>query len=145
VTLGAQVGCAVSEGCRCRVLNVVNAMTVNTGRYVQVAFLGQGGAMNTLLVGIIDGAVTLGTGISNMQAGTIQHLACFGICQALLGMRIMTIGTDRRVLISSSQRLLVDTIQRQVELLGMALLAGCVLLQGDFTQGFCGPLGMRET
>ena len=56
MTFGAQKRDIIAElGCG-RVLNIVHAMTIDAGRYVRVALLGQGGTMNAFLVDVVDRA-----------------------------------------------------------------------------------------
>ena len=43
----------------------MDAMAIDTGRNVLIAFLGQGSAMHTFLIGIVNGTVTLGAGLRN--------------------------------------------------------------------------------
>ena len=101
--------------------------------------------MHTFLVCVIYGAVAPGTSLGNMQAGILKKLACFLVSQPLLCVRVMAIGAYRCVLVASRQGLLVYAIKRQVELLRMTLLAGCVILQLDITQGLSCTFRMRET
>ena len=83
--------------------------------------------MHALFIGIIYGAMTLGAGTRDLQAGGWKECACMS-GDSLLGVRVMAISTDSRIFVTGCQRFFVHAIQRQVELLSMALLAGCVIL-----------------
>ena len=69
MALGAQQRSIISELDCCGILNIMHTMTINAGRHVEVAKLGQGVAMHAILIGVIDRAVTLGAGLRNVQSG----------------------------------------------------------------------------
>src|SRR5574339_1051186 len=96
----AQIRCAIAEGVGCRVLDVVNAMTINTSRNILIALLRQCRAMNTFLIGVINCTVTLGASLRNYQPSAQQELPCGFVCKASLRVRVMAIGANRSVFIS---------------------------------------------
>ena len=73
MTISAQGGDAVAERIRRRTLNVMDAVTIGTSWNIRVA-RSQCRAMDARLVGVIDRAVTLGTGQRDRHARFWQKL-----------------------------------------------------------------------
>jgi len=143
MTIGTQSGDAITEGVRPRALNVMHAMTVGAGGDIRVASR-QRYPMDTRLVGIEDGAMALSTGQGDSHPRFLQKLARTLICEACLGMWIMAIGADGSIGIPSRQGVLMDTIERALVLIGMALLASGIQLQGEITRAGRSHFGVWE-
>ena len=69
MAFGAKEGRAVAEGDSSWVLDVMYAVTINTGWHVSIVFFGEGIAMYAILICVVDRAVTTGAGLRNVQAG----------------------------------------------------------------------------
>ena len=109
-------------------LNAVDTMAIGAGRHIWVTRR-QRRAMDTLLICIEDRAVTLGTGLRDSRPRFCQELPRALIRDAHLCVRVMTIRTNGSVGIPSRQLVLVNTVQRAFELVGVTLLACAVQFQ----------------
>src|SRR5215208_42705 len=123
MTFCAQIWSTVAEGSRRWILNIMNAMTINTSRNILIALLSQRRAMDAFLISVINCAVALGASLWNHQSSTQQEFPCTFVCQTSLGVRIMTVRADCSIFISSRKCTLMDTIQGFCVLLDMTLLA----------------------
>lgn len=115
----------------------MHAMTVCAGRDILVTSR-QGRAVDARLVRIVNRAVTLGAGLRNRHSGFGQELPGALIGETLLGVWVMTIGTDRGVVVPGGDRSLVDTIQCALILVGVTLLAGRIKIQRKFSRAIRG-------
>ena len=87
----AQVRSAVAERGSRRALYIMNAMTINTGGNILIAFFRQRRPVDTFLIGVINCTVAFGAGLRDHQPSTQQEFACIFVCQACLSMRIMAV------------------------------------------------------
>ena len=85
VTIGAQCGCAVAEGCSGWIADLVHPMTIGTGGHVQIALISESLAMHAGLVLFVLFTMTLCARLGNMQARSDGQLAALrandpGLC-----------------------------------------------------------------
>ncbi len=73
------------------IFDVVNAMTVDTGWYIRVVFIGQSRAMHACQVFCVYGTMALGAGLRNDSSGFRQGLAGLLIYPILDSMGSMTV------------------------------------------------------
>jgi hypothetical protein len=107
----------------------MDAVAVNTGGNVLIAFLRERSTVYAFLIGIVNGAVALGTGLRNGQLCTQQQLTRLFVSQSGLGMRVMAVRADSGIGVAGRQCLLMDAIQHLLILIVMALLTGGIHLQ----------------
>jgi hypothetical protein len=88
--------------------------------------------------------VTLSTSLRDLHPYFWQELARAFIGKTLLGMRIMTIGTDRRICVTRGQLILVYAIERCLVLIGVTVLAGGIKLQPKIARAAGGHFGVWE-
>lgn len=118
------------------VLDIMHAMTVNTGCHVRVAFTGQGRAMHAGLVGLEDSVVAARAGVGNIG---LLHLR-----KGLLRMGVMAIGAYSSIGVAFVQRPLVHTVQDLFGLVAVALFARSAVLNSNFAQRSGSFRGMGE-
>src|SRR5512145_1828549 len=119
MALGTQERRTITERGSRGALYVVHTVTIDTGRHILIAFLCQSFSVHAFPVHIINLTMALCAGLRHLQACISKKLASILIGKLLLCMRVMTIGTHRRIFIPACQLLLVHTIQCQLELLFM--------------------------
>ena len=124
MAFGAKEGCAVAEGDGGGVLNIVHAVTVNTGRHIRIVFLGQCIAMYACFVCVVNAAVAFGACFRNFQARRrCEFAACFA-GQACLCVRVVTVHADGGILVACIKCDLVDAVMSLGVLFFVTILAG---------------------
>lgn len=142
MAFGAQGGRTVMERDSGWVLNVMYAVTINTGGDVGIAFLRQRIAMYTGFVCVINFGVALGAGFGDFQARGGCEFATGSTRETGLGVRVMTVHADGGVFVALVKCALVDAIVHICILFLMTFLAGFEKAQGKVTRVFNFYIGM---
>ena len=117
------------EFTRGRVCDVMDAMAIDAGRYIGVAFAYQSGSMDGSLVFFINGIVATGAGLGNPHSGFGSQFTGGRVGEAILIMRVVAVGADGRIVVPSCQRLLMNAVERLQVLFLVTLFAGGVIFQ----------------